>query len=83
MSSFLLFELARHPDIQEQVVKEMTSVLGSKSNPSWEDLQRMNVIRSCIKETMRVYTPTGGIPRVLAKDGIFSGYEVPAGVNKQ
>lgn len=59
---------------------EISSVLGDKSSPSWEDLQKMSTIRNCIKETMRLYMPISGIGRILSRNGVFSGYEVPAGV---
>ncbi len=63
------------------MIDEISAVLGDRDNPSWEDLQKMTVIRNCIKETMRIYMPIGGLPRQLAKDSVFSGYEVPAGVS--
>jgi len=67
-SAFLLFEIAKNPEVQQQVREEIASVLGDKENPSWEDLQKMNVIRNCIKETMRMYMPVGGIPRQLVEE---------------
>lgn len=62
------------------MVDEISFVLKDKSSPSWEDLQKMSTIRNCIKETMRLYMSVGGLGRILTRSGVFSGYEVPAGV---
>ena len=77
----MLYELAKHPEIQERLVQEISSVVGDKEYPSWEDLQKLTLVRNCVKETMRIYDPTGGTIRVLARDAIVSGYHVPAGVS--
>ena len=62
-------------------MEEVKSVCGDKANPSWEDLQKMPLIRNCIKETMRLYVPLGVLPRTLDKEVALSGYKVPAGVS--
>ena len=77
----MLYELAKHSEIQERLVQEISSVVGDKEHPSWEDLQKLTLVRNCVKETMRLYDPTGGTFRVLARDAIVSGYNVPAGVS--
>ena len=77
----MLYELAKHPEIQDRLVQEISSVVGDKEHPSWEDLQKLTLVRNCVKETMRLYDPTGGTIRVLARDATVSGYHVPAGVS--
>lgn len=62
---------------------EITSTVEEKQNPSWEDIQKMTVVRSCIKETMRLYMPLPVIGRVIPKDAVLCGYQVPAGVSVQ
>ena len=62
-------------------MQEISSVVGDKRHPSWDDLQRMSLVRNCVKETMRIYSPTGGTARVLSHDAVVLGYNVPAGVS--
>ena len=62
-------------------MQEISSVVGDKRHPSWDDLQRMSLARNCAKETMRMYSPTGGTSRILAQDAVLMGYQVPAGVS--
>ena len=80
-ATFLLYELAKQPELQERLVQEISSVVGDKEHPSWEDLQKMTLVRNCVKETMRLYSPTGGLFRVLAEDTVLHGYKVPASVS--
>ena len=60
-ATFLLYELAKQPELQERLVQEISSVVGDKEHPSWEDLQKMTLVRNCVKETMRLYSPTGSL----------------------
>ena len=57
-------------------------MVGDKPHPSWDDLQKMKLVRNTIKETMRLYIPTGILPRVITEDAVLNGYEVPAGVSQ-
>lgn len=41
----------------------------------------MTLLRNCVKEVMRLYTPTGGTSRTVAEDVVLLGYQVPAGVS--
>ena len=78
---FLLFELAKHPEIQERLYREIKSVVEEGKHPTWEDIQNMKLVRNCVKETMRLYLPIGILLRVLKEDAVFNGYQVPAGVS--
>ena len=79
---FLLYELAKHPEIQERLVREVSSVVGDKQHPTWDDLQKMPLVRNCVKEIMRLYSPTSGTARVTTEDTVLLGYQVPAGVSR-
>ena len=80
-ATFVLFALAKHPEIQDRICHEIGSVVGNKLHPSWDDLQKMKLIRNTIKETMRLYNPIGILPRIITEDAVLNGYEVPAGVS--
>lgn len=76
-----MYEVARHPDIQERLVEEVSSVIGDKDHPSWDDLQKMPLLRNCLKETMRLHSPPTMIRRMIDEDAVLLGYHVPAGVS--
>ena len=78
---FLLFELAKQPEIQERLYREIKSIVEEGRHPTWEDLQNMKLVRNCVKETMRLYQPVGVLPRVLREDAVINGYQVPAQVS--
>ena len=78
---FLLFELAKQPEIQERLYREIKSIVEEGKHPTWEDLQNMKLVRNCIKETMRLYQPVGVLPMVLREDAVINGYQVPAQVS--
>ena len=79
---FLLFELAKHPEIQERLYQEIKSVVQEGKHPTWEDTQNMKLVRNCVKETMRLHLPIGALPRVLRENAVLNGYQVPAGVSR-
>ena len=80
-ASFLLYEIAKYPELQERLVQEISSVVGDKKHPSLDDLQKMSLLRNCVKETLRMYVPVAGMTRTLAEDTVLMGYQVPAGVS--
>lgn len=77
----MLYEIAKHPELQDRLVEEISSVVGDKRHPSWEDLQKMTFMRNCVKEAMRIYIPGGILSRTIADDIELMGYLVPARVS--
>ncbi|XP_064400149.1 probable cytochrome P450 49a1 [Halichondria panicea] len=78
-STFLLFELAKNPEVQERLYQEIQSVVGERP-PTAQDLEAMPYLGGCIKESLRVRTVTNLLARVLKKDAVIHGYYVPAGM---
>jgi hypothetical protein len=67
--AFSLFELARHPDLQERVVQELNEVFGNDDRtPSLSDLNRLKYLEQCIKETLRLYPSVPLVFRTLTED---------------
>lgn len=67
--AFSLFELARHPHVQELVVQELYEVFGDDQRvPSLTDLRRLTYLEQCIKETLRMYPSVPLIFRMLTED---------------
>ena len=49
----MLHELAKNPTVQERVFEEIVSVMGERELITFEDLQKMTLVRGCIRETLR------------------------------
>ena len=54
-------------------------MLGSTSQPSFDQLQKMKLVRACVREILRLYPATPVTGRVLASDTNISGYRIPTG----
>ncbi|XP_064393557.1 sterol 26-hydroxylase, mitochondrial-like isoform X2 [Halichondria panicea] len=78
-STFLLYELAKQPALQDQLCAEIRTVLGDKVNPSWEDLQNIPLVRYCLKEILRLYPALDMNVQEIKADVVLNGYQVPAG----
>ena len=49
----MLHELAKNPQVQDRVYEEIRTVMGGKEAPTFEDMQKMTLMRGCIRETLR------------------------------
>jgi cytochrome P450 len=77
--TFMLHELARHPDVVERLCEEQDRVLGS-SPPSAEQLEReLPYLEMVLDEILRLYPPAWIGPRRAVRDFEFGGYTVPRG----
>ncbi|ESO85871.1 hypothetical protein LOTGIDRAFT_235674 [Lottia gigantea] len=74
----MLDVLARHPEEQEKLYKEVHQFLGDDGDPTAENLPKMKYLVACCKESMRMnYPVVSGSNRILTEDIILSGYHVP------
>ncbi|KAK3914765.1 Cytochrome P450 6k1 [Frankliniella fusca] len=63
-TSFMLYELAKHPDIQEKVVEEIDAVLQKHGGKlSYEAVTDMPYTEMVIQETLRLYPPVPFLTR--------------------
>ena len=53
VASFVVYELAKHPEVQEKVRQQALSVLGESEEPDMDALQKMPYLMHIIKETHR------------------------------
>lgn len=77
--AFMLYELAKNHDIQEAVRKEIMEVVGPNESPTVEQLQKLGLVRKCVKESIRLHPVSPFLIRETATDMTILGYEVPAG----
>lgn len=78
---FLLYRLAIHPEIQDNVYHSINDLVGSDlSKPAtFSQLQEMKYLDMVIKESMRIHATVPIIGRTLTEPMKISGVEVPAG----
>ncbi|KAJ1357403.1 hypothetical protein KIN20_015538 [Parelaphostrongylus tenuis] len=79
MLIYNLFNIARHPDIQDELRSEVNSVVGRLEEIDPAILTKLPYLRACIKETFRLFPIGTEISRILQKDLVLSGYRVPSG----
>ncbi|KAM7350671.1 cytochrome P450 4ae1-like isoform 1-T2 [Cochliomyia hominivorax] len=79
-TSFCLYALSRHPQVQEKLYIELQEYFGAKQNVSlcYNDLQQLNYLNCVIKESLRMYPPVMAIGRVLKSDLKVDKYAIPA-----
>lgn len=76
---FLLHELAKRPDLQEEVRHEISEAMGHSSQLTSEHLQKMKLVRNCVREILRLYPVLPVTSRVMAQDTTIYDYHIPAG----
>ncbi|HEU5142877.1 MAG TPA: cytochrome P450 [Solirubrobacterales bacterium] len=77
--TFMMHELARHPDVAERLREEQDRVLDGAS-PTAEVLEReMPYLDMVLDEVLRLYPPAWIGPRRAVREFEFGGYTVPKG----
>jgi len=79
--SWILYDLACHPEYQQMCRDEVDQVLEQHDEPhtTWEDTSKFPYLTQCIKEAMRLHTVVPFIQRWLKEDMVIDGCNVPAG----
>lgn len=75
--SWVLFELASHPEWINKLRQELTQVAGNELKV--EHLKQLTQMTNVLKEIERLYPPLYGIPRGVLKDIEYKGFHIPAG----
>uniref|UniRef100_A0A182TBD6 Cytochrome P450 n=1 Tax=Anopheles maculatus TaxID=74869 RepID=A0A182TBD6_9DIPT len=69
MMSYLLYELASNPAIQDKVVQELRTVMNESDAQLTEaGLHKLVYMEAAMMETLRMHTPTFTLPRICTKD---------------
>lgn len=76
--SFTLFLLARHPQVQETLFREVCD-LDFETKDMLSLLGRLEYAQQCIEESMRLYPPVYVIDRVSLQEEVIGGQAYPAG----
>jgi len=70
---WLALELARHPEIQEKMRKEIEQTIGLSTVPTYNDTKNLTYIRQVINENMRKNTIIPFVFKELGEDTVLSG----------
>jgi cytochrome P450 len=76
--SWACYELARHPSVEDQVLREMDAVLGDR-DPTMADLARLTYLDRVLTETLRLHTPIWLLLRRSIKSVHMGGFTLPQG----
>lgn len=76
---FGMYLLAKHPEIQEEVYREVVSVVGKDKPIDAANLAKMKFLAHNIKEMQRVYPSAPINGRKATEDTVVGGYHVPKG----
>lgn len=77
---FVLYLLARNPEVQRRLQEEVDEVLGDETGPLTEQhLAKLRYLKAVVKEALRIFPLAGGFARTLKEDMEVRGFNVPAG----
>ncbi|XP_058013528.1 cytochrome P450 3A9-like [Ahaetulla prasina] len=78
--SFLTYELALHPDIQQKLQEEVDEILPNKAPITYEALMQMEYMDMVISETLRMYPGIGRLQRMCKNTIKVNGITIPKGM---
>ncbi|XP_040964597.1 cytochrome P450 71A1 [Gossypium hirsutum] len=76
---WMMAELLKHPNVMKRVQQEVRTVVGNKSKVVIEDINKMDYLKSVVKETLRLHpaAPLLG-PRRTSASVKLGGYDIPS-----
>lgn len=70
--------LSQHPDVRQELERELDRVLGGRS-PGYADLSQLGYLEAVVQETMRLYPPAWAVMRQATESVRIGAIEIPAG----
>lgn len=82
-SSFALYLIGRHPEVQSKVHQELDDIFGEDKNRpvTTSDVKRLAYLEAVLKESLRLYPSAPLILRNLSEDVVLDGHLIPAGTD--
>ncbi|XP_053563152.1 ultra-long-chain fatty acid omega-hydroxylase isoform X1 [Bombina bombina] len=80
--SWILYNLARHPEYQEKCREEIRELLSGKEikHLDWDELSQLPFTTMCIKESLRLHPPVTAVSRRCTEDiNLPDGKVIPKG----
>lgn len=80
--AFALYCLAKHPEKQEKLRKELNQILPNMDTPlNGENMKNLPYLRAVFKESLRIFPPATANLRRTTEKLVIQGYQVPKGVD--
>ena len=76
---FTLQLLAEHPAYEARALDEVRRVLNGRTEPSVDDVPKLQFVEQCFREALRLYSPVTEITRDVAYDTLLGGHRVYQG----
>ncbi|XP_030621582.1 cholesterol side-chain cleavage enzyme, mitochondrial [Chanos chanos] len=74
-----LYELARHPALQEELRAEITAARAASRGDMVEMLKMVPLVKGALKETLRLHPVAVSLQRYITEDIIIQNYHIPSG----
>ncbi|NXI64072.1 CP3AO protein, partial [Anseranas semipalmata] len=78
--SYISYNLAVHPDVQQRLQDEIDANLPNKAAPTYNAIMQMEYLDMVVNESLRLYPPGGRIERVCKKTVELNGVTIPKGM---
>ncbi|NXY41272.1 CP3AO protein, partial [Ceuthmochares aereus] len=78
--SFLSYNLATHPDVQQKLQDEIDAALPNKATPTYNAIMQMEYLDMVVNESLRLFPPAGRLERVCKKTVELNGVTIPKGI---
>ncbi|NXB36831.1 CP3AO protein, partial [Eulacestoma nigropectus] len=78
--SYIAYNLATHPDVQQRLQDEVDAHLPNKATPTYNAITQMEYLDMVVNESLRLYPAGGRLERVCKKTVELSGVTIPEGM---
>jgi cytochrome P450 len=75
---WILYELSQHPEIQEKIFQEVSTVLNGKE-PTYAEYESLKYTNCVISECLRLHPPVTFLPKVAKRDTVVCGQKIKQG----
>ncbi|KAK6166507.1 hypothetical protein SNE40_023175 [Patella caerulea] len=73
---FIAYHLAKNPEVQEKVIKEIETQVGNRE-PTYDEVNKLTYLEQVIIETLRFNPPVVMVNRKSSEDVTFKGIHIP------
>ncbi|KAB5518869.1 cytochrome P450 [Coniochaeta sp. 2T2.1] len=73
------YALGMHHDITRKLRAEALDLLKRNPDPSFSDIESLPYLNNFVRESLRIYCPVNGIPRLAIQDVVIAGQLIPKG----
>ncbi|NXS30473.1 CP3AO protein, partial [Pomatostomus ruficeps] len=75
--SYIAYNLATHPDVQQRLQDEVDAHLPNKATPTYNAITQMEYLDMVVNESIRLYPAGGRLERVCKKTVELNGVTIP------